>query len=201
MRNHAWLLVLVGCSTTAEDNSPADRGNIVFSLYGETFESSRPGEYTSGGGDSSIPLLVLAHGGDAPGLRSHQSGTGPAAQLVADSNAEDVPALDVQSGGPGPNARFTGGRVAIGPGSTLVLESVARVSASARIAPEGAVSALLIEASEGTQANVIEIARPVEGQLLFVTNDDDDPATLGNVRIAPGETRQLLYLGGRFRAS
>ena len=73
------LFVPLACSTAAEEMTPENQGNIVYSLHGDDFETSRPGEYSSGSGDPRRPLLVLAHAGRGPALRSHQSGTGSAA--------------------------------------------------------------------------------------------------------------------------
>jgi hypothetical protein len=199
MRLLPLLLIAAACSTTAEDLDPADEGNLVYSLHGDSFEMSGPGEYSSASGEPGQPLLVLAHAGGGAALRSHQSGSGSAAVLVADGTRGETAALDVTSRGTGPAARFAGGRVAIGARGTVVLESIARAPAADRIAPTDPASVVVIVATEGVQQNAVAVPQPVEGQLLWVVNEDDDPARVDGVTIPAGESRQLVHVGGRFR--
>ena len=194
------LLAACNCETTAEQTNRADRGVVVYSLQGNSFETSRPGEYSSGGGDDRLPVLVLANAGTGASLRAHQSGTGTAIQAVADRNAEDKPALDVSSSGPGPTARFTGGRIALGPGSTVVVESITRLPAADRLVVDAPASVIVVEPRPGAQRNTLILPEPTEGQLLWVLNDDDDAVSVGNESIPPGDLRQLLFLTGRFRS-
>ena len=198
----ATLFVLVSlccCTTAAEKADPANRGNIVFSLTKDSLETSRPGEYSSGDGDANAALLVLAHAGNGSALRAAQSGSGSAAHLVAAHATETEPALRVESAGEGPAARFTGGRVVVGDGGTLVMASVVRVQADEVLTVPKAASVVLVAKTEGRQANKATLPAPVEGQLLIVANDDDDPVAIGDERVAAGETRELLFVGGRFR--
>jgi hypothetical protein len=193
--------LLASCSTSAEDRDPEDRGNIVLSLVGESLESSQPGEYSSGTGSSDDPLLVVARDGRAAALRAHQSGTGPAALLVADGTTDESAALEVRSRGPGPSARVTGGDMVIGESGTLTLASIARLPADDRVAPTAASAVIVIERRAGAQRNAIAPPDGREGAMLWVVNDDDDPAWLDETTIPAGSAQVFLLVGGRHRAA
>lgn len=193
-------LLASGCSTEAAKRNPADDGNVVFSLVGSTLETSMPGEYSSAGGSREKPLFVVAFEGAAAGLRVHQMGGGAGAVVAAES-ASDEPALSVSARARRRAATFSGGSVAIGGDGTLVLESIAKVPAAERITVERPAAVVVVEARAGAQRNELILPSPVEGQLLWVVNDDDDPVRLGDTLVGPGGAQALLRLGGRFRGT
>jgi hypothetical protein len=191
-------LMLTGCNTEAAEANPADDGNVVFSLVSDTLETSMPGEYSSGGGDRGKPLLVVAHGGRGPAFRAHQTGGGAGAVVLAEG-VSDEPALQVAANGRTRTATFAGGPVAIALDGTLVFESIAKSRALDRIVVERPVSIVVVEHAPGTQRNEVLLPTPLEGQVLWVVNDDDDPVRIGETIVPSGDARPLLYIGGRFR--
>ncbi len=196
----ALVLLTTACSTEAADLNPANDGYVVYSRVGGSFENSRPGEYSSASGTRDKPLLVVALDGRSAGLRVHQTGGGVGAVVAAEGKS-DEPALRVSASGRRHAATFSGGSVAVAQDGTLVFESVAKVRAADRIAVERPAAVVVVEAAAGAQRNDVVVPAPAEGQLLWIVNDDDDPARVGEAVVAPGEARTLLYVGGRFRAA
>jgi hypothetical protein len=138
----------------------------------------------------------LTHAGTGPGIAVRQDGGGVAAYLRSRG-----PALDVEVTGP-VAASVRGGRVELtGDGAVLVMASVARHPAADAIGAGAGAAVVVIGATAGAQKNAVTVAPGRDGQLLWIANQDDDPATIGErVTVAPGEAVQLIALDGAWLA-
>jgi trimeric autotransporter adhesin len=83
----------------------------------------------------------------------------------------------------------------------LFVRPVATFPAAAAIAINTALSSTTITAVAGTQANsVTYTATPQEGQLLYILNEDADPATFAGTTIPATQAAGFVYLAAGWRA-
>lgn len=85
--------------------------------------------------------------------------------------------------------------------SALVLHPATTLAPADAIALPSRVATLTIGADASTTLNVLTPpSAPIEGQVLYIANTDDDPATFAGTSIAANNGfNQYLYLGGLWR--